>query len=85
MDKKVNSPSPAFFGEELGEAFAQVVCPAGLGLDADLYGFHRAEGDVGEELCRGGGGQVQGGSVQESILLSNHVAVHVLEDLRTRK
>ena len=42
--------------------------------------LHGREGDVGEELGRGRGRQVQGGSVQVGLLLSQHTGVDVLED-----
>ena len=47
----------------------------------DLAGLHRAEGDVGEELCGGRGGEVEPGLVEVSVLLAEHAGVEVLEEL----
>ena len=46
-----------------------------------LERFHGGQRDVGEELSRGGGGQVEGGAPQVGLLLAQHVGVDVLEQL----
>lgn len=51
------------------------------GLDTDLGGLHWGKKDIGEELGRSGGSQVQRGSVEVGIFLSKHIGVDVLEDL----
>ena len=43
--------------------------------------LHGAERDVGKELGRGGGGEVERGPVQVGVLLAQDAGVDVLEDL----
>ena len=49
-------------------------------LSTNLDTLHGRQSDVSEELSRGGGSQVQGGSVQIAVLLAQHATVDVLED-----
>merc|ERR1719310_2136720 len=42
-------------------------------LNSDLARFHGRQSNVSKELSRSRGSQVQGSSVQEGVLLSNHV------------
>ena len=46
-----------------------------------LDGLHGTEGDVREELGRGGGGEVKRGPVQVGVLLAEDAGVDVLEHL----
>merc|ERR1719317_768421 len=50
------------------------------GLDPHLTGLHGGEGDVGEELSRGRGCQVESGHVEVGVLLSHGVSVNLLEN-----
>merc|ERR1719145_574854 len=50
------------------------------GLDPHLTGLHGGEGDVGEELSRGRGCQVESGHVKVGVLLSHGVSVNLLEN-----
>ena len=51
------------------------------GLDPHLTGLHGGEGDVGEELSRGRGCQVESGHVEVGVLLSHGVGIELLEHL----
>merc|ERR1719347_998909 len=50
-------------------------------LNSDLARFHWRQSNVSKELSRSRGSQVQRSSVQEGVLLSNHVRVDLLKDL----
>ena len=53
----------------------------GGGLDPHLARLHGGEGNVSEELSRGGRCQVESGHVEVSVLLSHGIAIDLLEDL----
>merc|ERR1719233_2593288 len=55
--------------------------PRKRSLHSDLAGLQGRQSNICEELCRCRGNQVQGGSVEESILLSHHASVEILENL----
>merc|ERR1719422_2284021 len=50
-------------------------------LNSDLARLHWRQSNVSKELSRSRGSQVEGCSVQEGVLLSDHVRVDLLEDL----
>merc|ERR1712109_45024 len=50
------------------------------GLDPHLTGLHGGEGDVGEELSRGRGCQVESGHVEVGVFLSHGVSVNLLKN-----
>merc|ERR1719447_1704838 len=53
----------------------------GLGLDADFDSLERRESDVGEELGRGGGDEVERRPVEIGVLFADGVAVKDFEQL----
>lgn len=53
----------------------------GAGLDPHFDRLHGREGDVGKELGRRRGGQIEGGSVEVRPLLAQESRIDVLEDL----
>jgi len=67
--------------QHLGHSLAEVVGESGNGLDLDLGGLERRQGDIGEELGRSGSSQIQRGAVEVGILLTNDIGVLHFEQL----
>ena len=59
--------------QDLGETADETVGEGGLGDETDTGGLQGAEGDVGEELGGGRGGEVDGSAVVLSILVADEV------------
>lgn len=68
---------------DLGEAAQQTAGVCGLSNETDTGGLERAEGNVGEELAGGGGGQVDTGTVVGGVLVAEQVDGLLLEELVT--
>lgn len=71
--------------EYLAEAAQQTAGVGGLSDETDTGGLERAEGNVGEELGGGGGGQVDTSAVVGGILVAEHVDALLLEELVSTK
>ena len=73
----------ALSGVDLGSSLAQGGGEGAGGrcLHTNLHALHGGQGNVGEELSAGRGGQVQRGTVQVGVLLTHSVTVDVLEHL----
>lgn len=75
-------PSNALFACDFGDAVEGTIGEwRHRGLHANLDGLEGAEGNVGNELGGGTGGEVQPGLVAISILLPKQVGVELLEEL----
>lgn len=62
-------PVNSLFFKNSGESLSECWGPPRLCLDSNLDGLHRTQGNVGEELSRCTGYQIQGCPPQESIFL----------------
>jgi hypothetical protein len=69
--------------QHLGETTNETVGVGWLRNETDTGGLEWAEGNVGEELSEGGGGQVDGSAVVGSVLVTNEVDGLLLEKLIT--
>lgn len=68
---------------DLAEAAQQTAGVGGLGNETDTGSLERAEGNIGEELAGGGGGQVDTGTVVGGVLVAEQVDGLLLEELVT--
>lgn len=69
--------------QHLAETADQAAGVGGLGDETDTGSLKRAEGDVGEELGGGGGGQVDTSAVVGGVLVADQVDGLLLEELVT--
>ena len=69
----------AFALHDDGDGFAEGLGEARLGLDADFDGLEGRQADVGEELGRSRGDEIERSTVEIGVLLADHTAVHDLE------
>ena len=77
---RVNLPSHAFGGCDLGEAIESALGEGRHGsLRADFHSLERTESDIGKELCRGGSAEVKAGLVLVRILFASQIGVELLE------
>lgn len=74
-----------FVGEDLAEAGDEAVGKGWLGDETDTGGLERAEGDVSEELGKGGGDEVDGRSVVGRGFISEVVDGLLLEEFVSAK
>lgn len=75
----IDLPINSLLFKNSGESLSECWGPPRLCLDSDLDGLHRTQGNVGEELSRGTGCQIQGCPPQESIFLEE-----VLKQMRNK-
>lgn len=69
--------------EHLAETADETVGVGGLGDETDTGSLKRAQGNVGEELAGGGGGEVDGSTVVGGSLVAEHVDGLLLEEFVT--
>ncbi|KAJ8107405.1 hypothetical protein OPT61_g8892 [Boeremia exigua] len=67
--------------EDLAEAADQTVGELGVRDETNTGGLERAQGNVGDELSAGGGGEVDGGAVVGGSLVADGVDGLLLEEL----
>jgi len=79
-DETLVEAGETFSAVDLGSDNSEKRGAAGLSLCADLAGFKGTKSNVSEEFGRGGSGQIQRGTVQESILVTDQIGVEDLED-----
>lgn len=67
--------------QNLAKATDKTVGEVGLGDETDTGSLKRAEGDISEELGRGGRGEVDGGAVLRGCLIAEEIDALLLEEL----